>query len=385
MADKESEPLFEPLFRDAYKKCFSKELTEPMSESESKLMAVEIEEKIGLVIGFKSLKNFSRFILGGNPSKYENPSLPTLDTLARYVLKAPVTTEADRKRDEDHHPYWHLYKKGNQKHSPNLQKTGLLVMLAAIFSMVGLISLDVFHSPKAVPIFVDEFAEVSEEALTNNSWILTNYTSGLFRDLQLEKVGFLTLYTLEGDNWPDTFSLPLNIRNMLLRKVDAPCFDMEAHLVDFLPRERWQQAGIILLEDTSFSGKGLRVSIAFNDFFGGYQSPAELIVQGITSHGRDNPEEILHKQLFLLDSQAFDLARENMRFSALRIEKRGDEYRFLLANGASNNVAFKEIGRHTFRMNPKYVGIFALKGNVKESAVIPARFDVFKMQEVECE
>lgn len=385
MADKELEPLFEPLFRDAYKKCFGKELSEPMSESESKLMAVEIEEKTGLVIGFKSIKNFSRFVIGERSSKDENPSLPTLDTLARYVLKAPVTTEADRKRDEDHHPYWYLYKKGNQKHPPNLQKTGLLVMVAAIFSLVGLIGLDVFHSRNADPVFVDDFAEVSVEALTNNSWMLTNYDRDFFRDSILEKEGLLTLYTLEGDNWPDTFSLPLNIRNMLLRKVDAPCFDMEAHLVDFLPQERWQQAGIILLEDTSFSGKGLRLSIAFNDFFGGYESPAELIVQGITSQGWDNPEEILHKQLFLLNSQAYALARKNMQFSALKIEKRADEYRFLLANGASNNVAFKEIGRHTFRMNPKYAGIFALKGNVRESAVIAARFDLFKMQVVECE
>jgi transcriptional regulator with XRE-family HTH domain len=116
--------LFNRLFREAYRRYFSRELKEPLTEAEGKIFCVDIEEKTGLVIGFKSMKNYSLYLTSETTGRRENPSLATLDTLARYVLNAPPTSEQDRKRDEGHYPYWYLYQK---KHPFTRKATGLIL------------------------------------------------------------------------------------------------------------------------------------------------------------------------------------------------------------------------------------------------------------------
>src|ERR1700753_1442605 len=101
---------FAALFRDAYLKCFGQALADPLTETESKLLCNQVLERTGLSIGWKSVKNYSFFILDHKSVKAENPSAATLDILARYVLAAPYTTELQRKNDESHYPYWFLYK-----------------------------------------------------------------------------------------------------------------------------------------------------------------------------------------------------------------------------------------------------------------------------------
>jgi hypothetical protein len=74
------------------------------------LLYTQIFDNTGLTVGWKSLKNYSFFILSDPPGKQENPSVATLDTLARYVLHAPYTTETERKKKEGHYPYWYRYR-----------------------------------------------------------------------------------------------------------------------------------------------------------------------------------------------------------------------------------------------------------------------------------
>lgn len=97
---------FAALFKEAYLKCFGQVLENPISETESKLFCNQVLEQTGLSIGWKSVKNYSFFVIEPKSSKSENPSIATLDTLARYVLRAPYTTEIKRKNDESHFPYW---------------------------------------------------------------------------------------------------------------------------------------------------------------------------------------------------------------------------------------------------------------------------------------
>src|SRR3982751_89143 len=97
---------FTSLFKDACEKCFGHPLTEALSETESKQFCNQVLEKTGLVIGSKSVKNYSIYIVKGSEAKSENPSTATLDTLARYVLEAPYTDETKRKDSQNHHPYW---------------------------------------------------------------------------------------------------------------------------------------------------------------------------------------------------------------------------------------------------------------------------------------
>jgi hypothetical protein len=71
---------------------------------------------------------------------------------------------------------------------------------------------------------------------------------------------------------------------------------MEVHLKDFIPAQNWQQAGILLLEDTGLSGASMRISIAFNDYNGVYPRSGTVVLQGIASRGtrEAKPEEFAH-------------------------------------------------------------------------------------------
>ena len=64
-----------------------------------------------------------------------------------------------------------------------------------------------------------------------------------------EETGILKLFTLKGYNWPDrSTAASLEIKNVLIRPIKSECFIAEAYLRDFFPNERWQQAGIVLLD-----------------------------------------------------------------------------------------------------------------------------------------
>src|SRR5882757_2727593 len=115
---------FASLFKRACLKCFGHPLQEPLTETESKLLYNQIFEQTGLTIGWKSLKNYSFFILSGSTGKQENPSTATLDTLARYVLDAVYTLEADRKEKEPHYPYWYRYKEQYIRQTSGEEKAG---------------------------------------------------------------------------------------------------------------------------------------------------------------------------------------------------------------------------------------------------------------------
>jgi hypothetical protein len=64
---------FAALYKDAFQKCFGHPVEEPLSETESKLFSNKIFDQTGLVIGPKSIKNYSFFILDSPEAKEENP------------------------------------------------------------------------------------------------------------------------------------------------------------------------------------------------------------------------------------------------------------------------------------------------------------------------
>ena len=167
-----------------------------------------------------------------------------------------------------------------------------------------------------------------------------------------ERPGYLTLFTLEGDNWPQPGREPV-IRNLLVRPLSSDCFDVDVRLTSFFPRQNWQQAGLLLLEDTTLTGRSARVSIGYNDFSGGFPQTREVIVQAITSLGMRSgkPEEFVHRRLFVVDSATDTLVRQNLESSALRIEKRGAHLRLLYSAGPLKNAPFKEVGERGLRLS----------------------------------
>lgn len=381
--------VFIQLFKDACEKCFGHTVQHVLTETESKLFCNTIIDKTGLIIGFKSIKNYSAYVLNGSPEKQENPSIATLDTLARYVLDAPYTDEIKRKASESHYPYWFTYK--NKIAGTNLPekkpvtntRRRLYFLAPAVLLLLLSIWLMVRH--KQPVIFTERFTTVQQDTLAAHGWFV-NHTDSAYWNKRGDTADAITLYTLRGDNWPDSVNRQ-GIKNLLVRQIEDDCFTAEVQLNKFVPSQNWQQAGLLLMEDTNFAGKSMRLSLAYNDYTGGLPVSRQVIIQAITSLGSNfsKPEEIAHSTLFYLDSMAKTPALiHNLDHSALRIEKHGSQFRMLYATGASDNSAFKEIVNKSFDMQPRYIGIFALRGFVDSAACIPARFTFFRLTGEDC-
>ncbi len=383
------------LFKEAFKKCFGADLHTTLSETECKHFSNQILEETGLVIGAKSLKNYSSYTLNPDEAKPEKPSVATLDTLARYVLNAPYTNEIKRKEKEAHYPYWFQYRnqfavtktselntKENitQPTQSFVKVSRRTIVFTFVFIALVVLSIIYFLSVRKSEVFTDNFHSVDNDSLQANGWFLQSEDK-LWWNKRNAIPSHLTLYTLQGDNWTDSTHAPV-IKNLLVRKIPSDCFTAEVHFDSFVPMRRWQQAGILLLEDTSLSSKSLRISVAYNDFFGGYNRPKEIIVQAISSAGGTNtnhPEEIIHLPMFSIEPGQDSLVANNLRKSALRIEKNGVHFRFLYATGEVENFAFKEALSKDLLFQPKYIGIFALEGFVDETNYIPAFFKYFSL------
>jgi hypothetical protein len=261
-----------------------------------------------------------------------------------------------------------------------------VILVTGFFLIVVLIVFIRNHyRPGSVP-FVENFHDLSASSLHQHGWFVQSPDT-VFWSRRDEKKDQLTLFTIRGDNWPNAQE-KIGVRNLLLRKITKDCFEAEVHFADFLPDQNWQQAGLLLLEDTNFTGKGIRLSVAFNDFFGGYNKPREIIIQAITSFGKNygEPEEIAHQPVAFTDSILLhpELAK-NLANSSLKIEKEGKKFRFLFAGGSVTNPPFKEVVTHEFDMEPRYIGLFALKGFVDSAAIMPVHFTFFRLKENDCE
>ena len=379
---------FAALFKEAYKKCFGLALDQPMTETEGKIFCNKVLGQTGLFLGWKSVKNYSIFILRPETAKPENPSTATLDTLARYVLSAPYVTEIQRKDNESHLPYWFLYRERFVSGSKiaGRQQFNKVGLAAAVIILIVVVVLAYFKFYDRLPAaFTETFKNTGEAALARDGWFVKSKDT-LYWNKRDSIPGQLTLYTLRGDTWPSPFSKP-EIRNLMLRELPSGCFTAEVHLNNFIPAQEWQQAGLLLLEDTVFSGKSIRMSLAFNDQFGGHKMPSEIYVQVVTSlgNGFGKPEELAHKEFFYLDSIRNNPEQmKSLKNSALRIEKHGDKFRFLYSSGENENGAFGEIVTWEFDMKPKYIGIFALKGFTNAS-VVPVGFKFFRITSDPCD
>ncbi|SIS03254.1 hypothetical protein SAMN05421821_119106 [Mucilaginibacter lappiensis] len=380
--------VFSTLYREAYVLCFKQPLKQPVSETESKLFYNQIWEHTGLSIGWRSLKNYSFYVLGNENEKQENPSIATLDALARYVLKAPYTNEVTRKNNEAHHPYWFLYRERYLEKvevAPKAKNRFPVFAVLGIIILISGIALYWWYKSQAALSFTDDFKRTDEQSFQNKGWQVVNKNDEYWMKRN-SLANSLTLFTLPGDNWPDTSSAP-SIQNLLIRKLPQNCFKAELQMESFIPAGEWQQAGLLLLADSSLNSPSIRISLGYNDFFGGNQQPKEVIVQAISTPGNgEKPEEFIHFKVLAPDSAAEKpVLFGNLKHTALRIEKQGRHYRFLYAGGLTVNDAFKELAVKDLITEPRYVAIFALKGRVKDTPVVPVVIRKFILQQLPCD
>ena len=385
-------------------KCFGHAVSAPLTETEARLFYTKVFDATGLVVGWKSIKNYSGFLFSAAASgKAENPSVATLDTLARYVAGAPYTTEPERKAAAGHYPYWYGYRekwvalhggvRGGGAAAPEVtvgrRKTvwrlfGRIVagvMVVAVLLAIAVI-VWLFRGSRSAS-FRDDFHMLAADSLAARGWWVVAPDT-VYWGRRGEWRGGLTLFTMEGDNWPDPAHVPV-IRNLLRRRIPCDCFTLEWHLNRFIPGQNWQQAGVLLSEDTGFTARSMRVSIEYNDYNGVYPRSGSIYLQAITSQSGGKPEEIAQVPLFSADSLRRNpaLARD-LEHTALRIEKRGDRFRILYADGILANTSFRQIASYELPVRFRYVGLFALRGFVDSGDIMPARFSYFSLDCTAC-
>ena len=379
---------FADLFKAVVIKCFGHPLNDPLSEPESKHLSNEIEESTGLIIGWKSVKNYAAFLLNPASGKQENPSVATLDTLARYVFNAPATSETERKKTDEHFPYWFRYreqvgllpKPEVLKNNPQKSLSRIIIVGLIVAVLIGVF---LFFRHSDLEQIQEDFHATDESYLNQNGWFLQDKNAH-FWNRRNDNPGHLTLFTLKGDNWPKTGETP-RVQNVLLREIQNDCFRTEVHFNDFVPNSNWQQAGFLLLEDTLFAGKSIRLSLSYNNFF---VKPGEILIQAIASYGKrdSNLEEFIHLPLFQTgNATERRVAETNLKNFAFRVEKQGQKFRFLYSASPLDNFSFKEVTTHEFGMTPKYIGLFALKGFVDTTAVMPVTIRYFRLDGQRCE
>nr|WP_293838823.1 hypothetical protein [uncultured Arsenicibacter sp.] len=382
---------FTDLVNAVVRKCFGHPLEAPLSEPESKHLSNHIEEQTGLVVGWRSLKNYAAFLLNPTPGKQENPSMATLDTLARYVLNASPITEAERKQSDRLFQYWFRYREpfgtlpGAGADTPRKQTMSYRALfLGVVLTMVVLGFL--FLHPSNLEQVETDFRDISDAALHQQGWFVQHKNPG-FWNRRGETPNRLTLFTLKGDTWPKAGE-KAQVQNLLLRPVYNDCFRAEVHFNDFVPAGNWQQAGLLFMEDTLLLGKSIRLSLAFNNFFGGFQKPGDILIQAISSYGKGdrNLEEFIHQPLFQVDTpEARRIAETNLRNVAFRVEKQGNAFRVLYSASPVDNFSFKEITTYSFGITPRYIGLFALKGFVDSTATVPVKVRYFRLEGQRCE
>jgi len=226
--------------------------------------------------------------------------------------------------------------------------------------------------------FRDDFRSVAEGSLESRGWRVVAPDT-VYWDKRSVWKGGLTLYTLEGDNWPDS-AHPQVIRNLLQRRIPCERYTVEWHLDGFMPRQDWQQAGVLLSEDTGYSGRSLRISIAYNDYNGVYPRSGAILLQAIVSSAMGKPEEIAHVVLVTEDSLRRNPAlAKDFEHTALRVVVEGGRYRILVADGILANTSFRQVASYELPARFRYAGLFALKGFVDSTEVMPARFSYFSL------
>lgn len=385
-----NDTVFINLFREVCEKCFGHPLTEPLSETDSKLLSNTIFQQTGLVIGGKSIKNYSQYVFTSGETKKENPSVATLDTLARYVLNAPYIDEIQRKNKESHHPWWFQYKSKfskdtiKNKKALNWKKIAIASAIVLCF-ILTFILFSYLQQVNRQEHLTEHFNSVEIDSLKRNGWMIQKKDTAYWNKRD-QKPGHLSLYTLKGDNWPDAENHS-GIKNLLVRRMNLDCFTAEIHFSNFIPMQNWQQAGILLSEDPSFTGKVLRLSIGYNDFFGGYVKSPEILIQAVGSSEAGNlskPEELAHVVLFSIDQGKDSLVADNLSRSVLKIEKKDNHYRFLYSNGQMESFAFKEAAHGNFNIKPKYLGLFAMQGLAASESAMPVHFDSFRVLPIDC-
>lgn len=418
--------IFSRLIQDVWFKSFPEmELKEPIVSYENKLLQIadKIEEltidkvqKEGYPITTRSLRSYTDAVL---KDKYNgiNPSSRIKEILSRYVLSIPKLTgkdllQWDEKKEYKLEKYWKQYQQENfatafinipestkenllqedEKNENNLEKyheeslqesSSVLIKnkltRRTIFSVVliffALISVCYFAfqnvSKDDIGInFTTSFKNIyTPGELFNTGWkVLDPDTNYIHEGLKNANGKGLQLYTLLGDYWV-TDTMRRFIKNTFVLAIPQGDFKAEVSLSmsdysDF--KCSHQQAGIILLNDTTNLANNIRFTVIKD-------SPnTSLRLSEVYSKAKpeknkweQNLNEISQKEFPNSSDSAKDVRLKKLYEVSLQIVKYHGYFIFRFKAGGNDRPFFPAFVSQ-FNFEPKFICLAAFQGQVND-------------------
>lgn len=301
MRNKEENALFRELLKKVRHKASHDDQITRITESEAKIIAAAIHKSTGETISTKTLINYFRAAYTGSWTGV-NPSLLTLDILARYCLEDNPGEQGHLDPIEGY--FWIRFKqlsdspgRGESTFTRDTKKNKLNNPITLSASILGLICITFFYiffkNHRPMQNFFDDFSNVSMAYLEENGWKI------LFKDEvwlnKQESKNQLTLYTLAGDYWVKAGEKQA-VTNTLVRQLDHPNnFSVTINISQFCPIHSYQQAGIILFEKELDPKRSLRITWGFTNQ-GTYGGPG-LNVSVIEMNGHQPITHFYHEYI----------------------------------------------------------------------------------------
>lgn len=365
--------IIKKLLEDVVKKGLSSSLS-LLTYSEAETLSSVIKDAIGVTLSERSLRDFIKYSLGDQ--NQSAPSLRSLDILARYLNGIK-----DRKSlDNNEYMTWFSYKKKylatvsspNQKtHAEEkVNKPKQRFSFSYLLILVGLLSILAFYF---IPFlfeqpqdFIEEFEDVSTKSLSEKGWFLQDPDSK-FWSKRGSNPGFLTLYTIKGDNWILPPGKPY-IKNMLTRRVFlGDSYEIEFETRDFFPDQNFQQCGLFLMADSSFSDDLFRMCITVSRSTNNYFAIQTLIFEDGVPY---RPKEFSHHIIIEPESNNDRFLERLTRISILSIKIKQEKQRCSIFMSTSKEnlgaAYYKIIDNIPLEFKPKYISLYAAGSQIPE-------------------
>ena len=252
----------------------------------------------------------------------------------------------------------------------------LLFFLAAIsLAIIGFFSMPSPESVKDVP-FKEDFINVSDSALAANGWMLQDPDSAHWK-LRDTNPGFLTLYTVKGDNWVGGRAQPY-LKNRLTRRCHfGASYKIEFEIRDFFPDQNFQQCGILLMEDSSLSSQLVRVNLGHGrvveDNYGFYNLQVLFFEAGEHQRPTEHPVNFFQSSL-----DEYDYYIRKFNYVAIRLEVEGGMLRVHTLTGTEPGWSFqKKLSDVPMDFQPRYLAIYASGSQFSNpyADTIPVKFE----------
>jgi len=221
------------------------------------------------------------------------------------------------------------------------------------------------YSFKAPYFFRDDFHSNSVEELRIRGWDIIDFDSSLFYP---QDSGVLTLKSARGDYWVRPGDTPY-ILNAVYRELPKGCFEVTTRFNFHNSLERYQQCGIVLLDQHKTRNHNIRITYAQSEGPRGYQ-----IIK--RDHGEATQQ--WHEEISRSDTTDYPIF--------IKILRSNNEYKFY-AHLNEEDAAFYSVGNITFDFIPAYIALIAFNGyrNLENGPLntagsIPARFDWVRVQ-----